>query len=352
MEVSILSPSENEKWDDFVISHPFSSIYHLSCWSKILSETFSYVPRYLLYKDDKGNIEAALPFMLINSWATGKRLVSLPKVPFCDPLISQSHLPLLLDYLNRSVANGEINYCEIRTHNDNPLFAGAGFIGYRAHYNHVLDLDRSPNYIWESFDRSCVKQRINKAIKYGVKVREGTDTDDLKVFFALYKNTARKHVIPIKPFRYFSGIWEAFFPRNQLTLLIAEAHGEPAAASLSFSFKDTMYYEYLGLNYRLSDLCPGQLLVWELIQRAHAKGLKNLDFGVSEKRNRGLIDYKKRWGAKASEAEYFYFPDAKGYKAFIKSIEYQKDMERKSIVNQCLNHFSRIIAQVFYKHFG
>ena len=352
MELSILSPTESEKWDDFIYGHDLSTIYHLSCWSKILSETFSYIPRNLVFKNDRGIIEAAIPFMLINSRLTGKRLISLPKIPICDPLINQSHLPLMLDYINKGITDGEFKYCEIRAHYNEQVFAGSSFKPYRGHFNHVLDLSRSFDDIWKSLDRSCVKQRINKAIKNGIIVREGTNIEDLKIFYSLYNNITKKHIIPPKPFRYFSSIWEAFSPSQRLTLLIAEAQGEPAAASLSFSFRHTMYYEYLGLNYRLLDLCAGQLLLWELIQRAHAKGHKVLDFGISEKRNRGLIEYKEKWGTTANDVAYIYFPEVQGYKSSIKNLEKREDTERKSLIEYSLNHLNRKIAQIFYKHFG
>jgi len=352
MEVSIINPLNDKSWDDFVLNHKYGSIYHLSNWSSILQRTFSYTPYYLAMHDSEGKIEAGIPFMLIKSWLTGKRLINLPKLPYCDPLVEERSLPMFIEFLLEMIKDRKIKYFEIKTQYNKSIFGGTILKSYTSYRNHVLRLDRKLDETWKSFDRSCVRQRINKALKMGVIIREGNTIEDLKVFYSLFKNITEKHIIPLKPFNYFYNIWEELHPKGMATMLIAEARGEPAASTMSFAFQRTMYYEYLGLNYELSEFCPGQLLVWELIQKSYHKGLELFDFGITSLNNPGLIDYKKRWGAVENDISYFYYPDVRGYKTFVKRPSKNKEKTSNTFISICLNHLKKKIAEKFYRHFG
>ena len=352
MEISIINPANVKSWDDFVAGHKYGSIYHLSNWSSILQKTYSYIPHYLVMRDEQGRIKAGIPFMLIKSWLTGRRLINLPKLPYCDPLIEEDNLPKFIQFLLSLVKDHKIKYFEIKTQYNQGVFERTNLKSYNGYKNHVLRLNGKLDETWKSFDRSCVRQRVNKAQKMGVNIKEGKDIQDLKAFYSLFKNITEKHVIPMKPFNYFYNIWEELRPKGMVTLLIAEARGEPVAATMSFAYKKTMYYEYLGLNYDFSDFCPGQLIVWELIQKSREKGLELLDFGVSSLNNRGLIKYKKRWGTVENEIRYFYYPDVHGYKTFVKRLSDSQENTFNALLSNPLNHLKKRIAERYYKHFG
>ena len=352
MEVSLINPLNDKSWDDFVLKHKYGSIYHLSNWSSILQKTFSYTPYYLAMHDNEGKIKAGIPFMLIKSWLTGNRLINLPRLPFCDPLADDDNLPIFIQLLVGMVKDRKIRYFEIKTQRNKSVYKSVILKSYAGYKNHVLRLDGDLDEIWKSFDRSCVRQRISKAKKMNVIIREGKDIEDLKIFYSLFKNITEKHVIPLKPFNYFYNIWEEFHPKGMLTLLIAEVQGEPAATTMSFAFRRTMYYEYLGLNYNLSNYCPGQLIVWELIQKSYKEGLELFDFGVTSLNNPGLIDYKKRWGAVENDISYFYYPDVRGYKTFVKRLPDSQKNVSYTFLNNPLNHLKKRIAEKLCKHFG
>ena len=55
--IKIIDPIHDSRWDEFVHSHRFGSIYHLSSWSEVLKKTFDYKPYYLILEED-GKIKA------------------------------------------------------------------------------------------------------------------------------------------------------------------------------------------------------------------------------------------------------------------------------------------------------
>jgi hypothetical protein len=352
MKISLIDPKSDNRWDQFVMNHRFGTIYHLADWIDVLESTFAYEPFCLVLENSDGTIRAGIPFMKVSSWLTGRRLVSLPRTPYCDPLVdTQEDLKMLLDFARELVVKGKIGYFEIKTQYNHNIFGNDDIKCYKYFKNHVLFLNKNRKELWNSLHRSCVKQPINRAERKGVKVREGRDEEDLKKFYALLEWTSKKHMIPVRPFSFFRNIWNKFHAKGMTLLLIADLDGTAAAANLSFKFKERMYYEFLGLNYDLISYSPGHLLLWETIQRAQNDVLQYFDFGLTPPENEGLMDFKRRWGAQEMDLNYFYLPDVIGYKKFVKGSP-AKLAETPVGVANFKEEIKRFIAGKLYKHFG
>ena len=78
MEVKIVDPTSDGRWDAFITRQKYSTVFHSSNWAWVLKESYGYVPRYYVLENEAGDIKAAIPFFLIQSRLTGKRLVCLP----------------------------------------------------------------------------------------------------------------------------------------------------------------------------------------------------------------------------------------------------------------------------------
>jgi len=351
MKISVIDPKEDARWDEFVLNHKFGSIYSLSDWSEILKKSFGYQPNYII-SEENGAIKAAIPLMLVKSWLTGKRLVSLPRIPYCDPLVTWGdELKGMLEYIYQIVDESQIQYVEIKTQFNNQLFKDNQLKSYQHFRNHLLSLENDRDGLWKSFDRTCVRQRISRAQRDNVKFRLGETDEDLKIFYSLHKMTAAKQKIPVRPFIYFYNIWETLRKKNLILLLIAEVNGEAGAANISFKYKNTLYFEYLGLNNDLIKHSSGHLLIWEAIKIACDNNFQYFDFGLTPPDNPGLADFKRRWGAIESELSYFYYPDVKGYKNFIKKFSVQS-ASRDSVTETYKKKIKRHVAGKLFKHFG
>ena len=72
----IIKTNEYDKWDKFVHSHSDGTIYHHSAWIRLLVSTYNYKPVLITVENNKtGQLEGIIPFILINSRLTGKRMV-------------------------------------------------------------------------------------------------------------------------------------------------------------------------------------------------------------------------------------------------------------------------------------
>jgi len=351
MHVAIIDPQQDDRWDTFVRTHQFGSFYHLSGWANVLVRTFKYKALYFVLEKGR-NIIAGIPFMLINSVLTGKRLVSLPRTPYCDPLVkNELESKLILKHVEEITKNENCDYFELKPHFNHKVLEYNGFRRCVPFTNHMLKLDKPPSELWTSFHRSCVRQRVRKAEDFHVKVRVGSTIDDVKIFYRLYRSTCKKHEVPGRPFSFFCNIWQTFLRSHSVFVLIAELNEKPAAAAMVFIFNDVMYYEYLGLKYDLIEFCPGHLLLWTAIQEAYKRNCKYFDFGVTHRDNMGLRSFKKRWGAEESDLSSFYYPDASGYKQVVEN-SCTHDASKSTILAKSKAFAKVEAARVLTNHFG
>ena len=82
-QLKVIDPKTDKRWDEFVFRYPGGSIYHHSAWGHVFELTYGYTPFYVaLERVETGQWEGILPFMLVKSRLTGKRLVSLPMTAY------------------------------------------------------------------------------------------------------------------------------------------------------------------------------------------------------------------------------------------------------------------------------
>lgn len=290
-----LSLDEQDEWDSFVTRHPLGLIYHLSSWQRVLESAFGHIRgRFLVLRDDGGQIQAGLPVYSVSSWLLGNRTVSVPFATMCDPLIStKEEFNLLWPAIKDSSEKHRSRRIEIRTRNTSadciPTLLTAGG-RYKHHY---LLLDKPIDVLFRSFDKSNIRRGVEKARREGVVVEERQDEQELRVFHALLVATRQKRSLPPMPFAFFQAMHRLLNP-DHIALYLAMHAGKPVGGILVSKFKELWTAEYSGAaDNTIRGISP--LLYWEAIQRAKSSGATCFSFGRTSLDNTGLLDHKKRW---------------------------------------------------------
>src|SRR5204863_5440580 len=65
------------RWDEFVLSQPGGSFFHLTGWMRVIAKTFGFKPRYF-YAERDNKITAIVPLFSVSSWIAGEALISTP----------------------------------------------------------------------------------------------------------------------------------------------------------------------------------------------------------------------------------------------------------------------------------
>lgn len=133
------------------------------------------------------------------------------------------------------------------------------------------------------------RYNIRLAEKKGVAIRVGT-SEDLSSLYKIYAETSVRDGFVIRDEGYYKTVWEIFMRSNVDTLeslqvstfqpanlptcepLIAEVNGEPVAAIFLFYFGGCAYYVYGMSRDTHREKMPTNLLQWEAMKRAKAKG--------------------------------------------------------------------------------
>lgn len=120
------------------------------------------------------------------------------------------------------------------------------------------------------------RYNIRLAQKRGVTVRPGT-SNDLKLLYAMYDETARRDHFIIRPLDYYRDAWQSFIEAGLAQPLVAEFEGVPVAALILFRFAGRAYYFYGMSRDAHRDKMPNHLLQWEAMRWARAQGCSIYD---------------------------------------------------------------------------
>ena len=352
---SIIDPAKSAEWDRFVEKHPFGQIYHLSSWKTILESCFKHIKGYYyVLRDDAGNeIEAGLPVFKVKSWLTGNRLVCAPFATLFDPLVSSSSQ---LDVLSKALieASHQLNcsHVEIRTHEADRYFENSDYAASRFFKLHYLSLDSSLDALRRNFHRTCVRQRIARAEKSGLRLKIADRKSDLLDFYNLLIMTRIRRGLPPQPFSFFRALWNEFKPLNLLTILIAQKDGQSIAALLLLTFKDRVSVEFAASNEAFRCYSPIHYLFWEAIKLAHEKGFRIFDFGRTSPNNVSLMDFKERWGTESIDLAHFYYP-----RQVADGNDRKEENWKYSIIHELISlkippAFKKFIGAMCYRHMG
>jgi lipid II:glycine glycyltransferase (peptidoglycan interpeptide bridge formation enzyme) len=139
-------------------------------------------------------------------------------------------------------------------------------------------------------------------------LRAGGSEEDLRAFYRLYVITRKRVGRPCQPYRFFREVWRRFHGAGRLALLLARKEDSCIGGLLAFKYKDRVSAEWAASDERYKNFSPNHILFWEAIKQACFEGYKVFDFGRTSKSNKGLMDFKNRWGTEVSDMYQLFFP--------------------------------------------
>src|ERR1700694_4232743 len=117
MTVYKLNPLAGSRWREFLARHPQASLFHTEEWLKALRLTYGYEP--IVFTTSGGaELSNGVVFCEIQSWLTGRRLVSVPFSDHCQPLACGRDLQTILESLRGYRSEGRWKYIEFRPVSD------------------------------------------------------------------------------------------------------------------------------------------------------------------------------------------------------------------------------------------
>jgi CelD/BcsL family acetyltransferase involved in cellulose biosynthesis len=303
--VQSINPLHDPRWARFVQNHPRATVFHSVPWLQALYRTYRYEPIVYTTTPKWEELKNGLLFCKVQSWATGRRLVSLPFSDHCEPLVEDSkELQLLLAGSREDTKQQKWQYLEMR-----PLTSSfVESIEERSdqYFLHYLDLRPGVEELYKHLHVDSIRRKIQRGAREGLMLESGNTENLLNQFYRLHLMTRRRQGLPPHPKRWFRHVLELF--GNGAIIRVGRKQDTPIAAVMTVESNQSIVYKYGCSDARFHNLGGMPFVFWDMIRDAKQRGFVQLDLGRSDLRNTGLITFKDRWGAVKQRLLYSRYP--------------------------------------------
>ncbi|MCC6349757.1 MAG: GNAT family N-acetyltransferase [Candidatus Eisenbacteria bacterium] len=282
--------ADGAAWDAYVQASPLSHFGQRIAWRDLTTRAYGVSARYWLAEED-GRVRGVLP--LFRKRGRRPALFSAPGGLLAD---DEAVAAALLAPAREEVARERLAWLELR---DQPR-AWPDLETNREHLTMVLELTREPEGQWARFGAK-LRNQIRKGEKAGYERRWGHA--NLAAFHRVMLENMRDLGTPLRGPAYYRLALELLGAAADL--LVIEHAGDAAGAMFTVTHRDTLMDPWASSLRRHFVRCPNQVLYWEAIQRAIARGLRRFDFGRSQWGS-PTFRFKEQWGAQPVPLHYQY----------------------------------------------
>lgn len=282
--------SQPASWDDFVLSHPWSTNYHQYGWREVIERSFGHKTYYLVARDGGDKISGVLPLTHMKSPIFGNFFVSLPFFNYGGILFTEMATRLaLLNSAHGLLREFGANHIELRHLNNEQH----GLTTRQHKVTMLLDLENNADSQWKALDPK-VRNQVRKAEKSGLRPVLGR-VDLLDGFYEVFSRNMRDLGTPVYGKSFFRNVLETFPERTRIISILF--HEKTIASGLLTWYRDVLEVPWASSVRDFREFCPNNLLYWEAIRFAIEAGFRTFDFGRSTP-DEGTYRFKKQWGAK------------------------------------------------------
>jgi CelD/BcsL family acetyltransferase involved in cellulose biosynthesis len=269
-----------------------ASLFTSPPWIGAVSDTYGFQPTARVAVAPTGRPVGGLAWVDVRD-VRGRRRLALPFSDRADPILTDDavwaetasdalagDLPFSLRCLDTSAVV------------DDPRFTTVGTTAW-----HMTPLDRTLEELHRGF-ASQTRRNIATAERGGVEVVIRPDREAVAEYHRLHVGLRkRKYRLLAQPLDFFDRVWTAFAPSDGIRTVLALVDGQPVAGAVYLVWQDTVYYKFGASMGEFLPLRPNDAIHWHLIRWAHERGLRALDWGLSDLDQPGLCAYKRKWAS-------------------------------------------------------
>ncbi|HTS12533.1 MAG TPA: GNAT family N-acetyltransferase [Candidatus Limnocylindrales bacterium] len=348
MRIFEIDPIRDTRWAELVDQHRRASVFHTVGWLEALRRTYGYEPAVFTTSAPDEHLRNGLVFCRVDSWITGRRLVSLPFSDHCEPLCDSAEVEsFLIRGLQASLRNRRWRYVELRpTDADfNQKCNGAPFQPVGSYSLHRLDLRPELNCIFRSLDKDSVQRRIQRAHRANLVEKCGRSAGLLKEFYDLFVKTRRRHGLPPIPYRWFENL--IAYQGEALEIRLAYKDETPITAILTLKFRDVIYYKYGCSDLKFNKFGAMPWLLWKAIAAGKLAGASEFDMGRTEGGG-GLLAFKNHWVPHPERLVYWKYPQS----PIRDTLDRWKLGVAKRVFSRMPERLLTMTGELIYRHMG
>jgi len=303
MDVKLAEYSDRRRWDDYVLSCPDATAYHLFAWRDAVEGAYGFPGLYLM-ATERNRICGVFPLFDFHRSFLSRRLVSLP---FCDcggVLADDAAVAGCLVAEARSWSRSlRASGLEIRTTKG---FKPTNNTTDRVRM--VLPLPDSSSELLANM-KAKLRSQVKKPQRDGFRGVIGGD-ELLEMFYDVWSVNMRDLGSPAHSFAWFRQIFASYEELARVGVVFSPV-GAPAAAGIILTVGNCVTIPWASSLQQLNHLNPNMLLYWTLLAFAADRGYRYFDFGRS-KFGGGTYRFKKQWGAQPHQLEWIFVDNSGG----------------------------------------
>lgn len=319
IRIDKLNPGMHAQYSNFLADISEALIYHSVSYMRMLETHLGCTPLYFIAKDSSGDILGVLPVMLSKTGTYGAVANSLPFYGSNGGILLRERdgahaCDIRTALLDACMEQLRQRSCASFTMVTNPLHGHDSwydtYFGNCLHDRRIGLLTPLPENGPDAGDRLLSlfdnprPQNIRKAIKSGIKCRYSHTLDDLQFLY----NTHRDNIHSIggiaKEEEFFK-LLPNTFSTDEYRVYIAMSGDVPVAALLLFYFNRTVEYFTPAVLHEYRSQQPLSLLIFEGMKDAAARGYENWNWGGTWISQKGVYDFKRKWGSEQHNYEYY-----------------------------------------------
>jgi lipid II:glycine glycyltransferase (peptidoglycan interpeptide bridge formation enzyme) len=294
------------RWMDVIAVLPEATVFHHPAWIDLMAECYGYEAYLGAILDGSESVLVGLPFMEVDSWLTGRRIVALPFSDFCPPLTAHDSG---WEGFVREFRAWQSQRGGLQATIHWPLPQQEGVYPGKPYLCHATPLDDDAEAVRHRFKKTRVQQPIRQAVRKGVVVTRGESWDDVQMFYKLHMRTRRRLGAPVQPLRFFRILWEKLLAQDLGFVLLARQDSQLLAGAVFLCWNQILTYKYSASDPQYWRMRPNHLLLWHAIRWGCEQGYSVFDWGRTDPRDKGLCDFKRGWGSQESTLHYSVLAD-------------------------------------------
>ncbi len=277
------------EWNAFVEGEPEATLAHHAAWSAVMREAYGVEPHYLAVRAEEGGLAGVLPLFRVPT-LRGVELVSMPYLDTGGILARDATAAAAL----RDAALKLAARCGARALELRQLHPVAGLAPGPAvdRVNLALRLAPEEDALWRALPAK-VRNQTRKARREGLTPwLAGAEACD--AFYATFRENMRDLGSPVHDRAFYRAAARHFGER--LRFVLARDGERPVGGLVAIHTGDRVTVPWASTLRAERRRCPNNLIYWESLRWAVARGARVFDFGRSP-RESGSLRFKLGWGA-------------------------------------------------------
>ncbi|MDQ2706839.1 MAG: GNAT family N-acetyltransferase [Actinomycetota bacterium] len=290
LSVVTTDPVADPRWRQLATG-PAASLFTSPPWIAAVCRTYGFTPQARIAVGHSGEPVGGLAWVGVDD-ARGQRLLSLPFCDRADPLVADRSV---WNAVSAATTTGEppftLRCLDGSPAVDDPRLRVVGEAAW-----HGTPVDSGIDELHRRLSGTA-RRNIVAAERAGVTVEVRDDLEAVHVFHRLHVGLRKhKYRLLAQPVGFFERVWAEFTGGGCVTLL-AHAGGEVVAAGLFLEWDGVLYYKFGASAGEPLHLRPNDAIYWTAIRRAVERGLRSVDWGLSDLDQPGLVAFKRKWAS-------------------------------------------------------